>query len=95
MPDRAAEVQRKIGGVLLKEWDPIGVAGVPEARNEYSGYVGEVYRLISAGAMPLQLAEHLARIETEHMGLPARSRDDLLPVAEKLVALMSPQGRGS
>ena len=27
----------------MREWDPIGVAGIPQAADEYDTYVGKVY----------------------------------------------------
>ncbi len=30
----------------MSEWDPIGVKDLPEAADEYDGYLGDVYALI-------------------------------------------------
>jgi len=67
--DRAREIQENIRDVLLREWDPIGIIDVPEAEDEYDGYVGGVYRLLASGASQDQLVEHLRQIETTRMGL--------------------------
>ena len=32
------ELYRRVDEVLHYLWDPIGVAGIPEARDEYYGY---------------------------------------------------------
>ena len=88
---RTREVQREIGEILLSVWDPIGVADIPEARDEYSGYVGAVYRVLSSGASVLDIAEYLRQIEIERMGLIPRNLDVLVPVAEKLLALNGPR----
>ena len=77
---RAREIQREIGRILLSEWDPIGVAEIPEAKEEYSGYVGVVYRLLSSGSSAIEIAEQLRAIEIDRMGLTARSLDVLVPV---------------
>jgi hypothetical protein len=37
--DKIAEIHRQIDSVLLRDWDPIGVAHVPQAQDEYRGYV--------------------------------------------------------
>ena len=58
--------------MLLDKWDPIGVRDVPEAQDEYDGYVGGVYRLLTTGVSVPELAEHLVRIERDSMGLSAR-----------------------
>ena len=83
---RAREIQETIRDVLVHDWDPVGVGGVPEARDEYDSYVGDVYRLLVSGAGPSQVAEHLARIEQEWLGLPT-APEALIPVAQKLCAL--------
>jgi len=84
--DRAREIQEQIRLILLHEWDPIGVQDEPSAQDEYDSYVGGVYRLLTDGASPEMVAEHLARIEGERMGLPS-SVDRRVPVATKLCGL--------
>ena len=84
---RGREIQAAIARVLLQEWDPIGVRDVPEAQDEYDDYVGGVYRLLTAGASPLDVATHLSTIESERMGYTQAKPTDLLPVAEKLCGL--------
>lgn len=63
------EIKKRIRSVLMEEWDPIGVKGIPEAADEYDGYVWGVYVLLRDGASDAQLAHHFANIETERMGL--------------------------
>jgi len=82
--DRARQIQERIRDVLLHDWDPIGVQDMPEAQDEYDGYVGGVYSLLASGASVEQLAEHLWKIETDTMGLSARDQAKLLPVAHRL-----------
>ncbi len=82
--DRARQIQESIRGILLHDWDPIGVQQVPEAQDEYDSYVGGVYRLLASGSSAQEIADHLWRIENETMGLPALDRAKLIPVAEKL-----------
>lgn len=84
---RAREIQSAIAKVLLEDWDPIGVAGIEEAKDEYDSYVGGVYRLLAEDATPEELAEHLASIEHEAMGLSFRAAGDLMVVAQRLRAL--------
>ena len=85
--NRAKEIQRAIGEVLLRNWDPLGVKDVPQAQDEYEGYVGGVYRLIASGATAKQIAEHLVRIETERLGYPDTDPKMLIPLANKLLRL--------
>ncbi len=81
---RGHDIQSAIRQVLLTQWDPIGVAGVPEAVDEYDGYVGPVYRLLSSSASDRELAEYLAGIQTGAMGLHDPGWRALLPVAHAL-----------
>lgn len=84
---RAKEIQRAIGDVLLRNWDPLGVKDVPQGQDEYDAYVGGVYRLIASGASARQIAEHLMRIESDHLGYPDTSPKMLIPLANKLLRL--------
>ena len=56
------------------------------AHDEYDAYIGGVYRLLASGATPRSVAEHLAQVETEQMGLGVPA-DELMDVAIKLSAL--------
>ena len=80
---RARDIQAAIRHTLLREWDPIGVRDVPEAQDEYDGYVGGVYRLLANKASTRDLAEHLARIERDAMGF-STAAEALIGVAERL-----------
>jgi len=84
---KAREIQASIARVLMEDWDPIGVREEPDVANEYDAYVGGVYRLLASGANTQQIAEHLAAVERDRMGLANPSVDALLPVAEKLTQL--------
>ena len=35
-----------IRAILLKDWDPIGAAEVPQAQDEYDNYVGEIHVML-------------------------------------------------
>ena len=60
---------KRIDEVLHYLWDPIGVAGVPTARDEYLSYVPQVFKLLLYGAGRDQIAEYLVIIETEIVGM--------------------------
>ncbi|WP_237180127.1 hypothetical protein [Rhodoplanes sp. Z2-YC6860] len=58
----------------MREWDPIGVAGVPEAADEYDGYVGTVYvMLMDQRAGKERIAAYLFDVATKHMGISAHA----------------------
>jgi hypothetical protein len=77
---------QEIKRVLLQEWDPIGVGDVPEAQDEYDGYVPDVHRLLMRRASLLEVFDYLWQLETEHMGLRG-NRAHTQEIADVLVAL--------
>jgi hypothetical protein len=54
--------------VLHYMWDPIGVAGTPEARYEYAGYVARVVQFALTNDEE-GIKGYLRRMETQHMGV--------------------------
>jgi len=79
-------VQSAIHRLLLYVWDPIGVANNPEAQDKYDVYVAGVYHLLTNGAGPQEVADHLARLERDAIGVPVSSQRDAT-VARMLCAL--------
>lgn len=66
--DQRAPAQA-VGKVLHYLWDPIGVAGVPHARDEYGSYVPEICTLLWQGADQATVATALREIARQRMGL--------------------------
>ena len=85
--ERAKRCHSLIHEILLKEWDPIGVSHVPEAQDEYDGYVGEIYRLLSRRVPQNEIFDYLWWAETEHMSL-CGNRQRTEQIAAKLVKLV-------
>lgn len=79
-------MQREIGDILLRNWDPIGIGNEPEAQDEYDSYAGGVYRLLASGASNRDIATHLANIEASSLGYEDTDPKMLVPVAKKLRA---------
>jgi hypothetical protein len=91
---RSRKIQDSIRRLLLGSWDPIGIADVPEAQDEYGTYIGGVYGLLASGASPETVAQHLAGIQRDSMGLSVEL-EALMPVAKRLCALdVSQRGPG-
>jgi len=67
-------IATRVGEILHYIWDPIGVAGVAMARDEYDSYVPQVVRLLSEGKSEADIAKHLSMVEVEQMGLNFASR---------------------
>lgn len=56
--------------ILLTEWDPIGVSGIPEAQDEYDAYADTVFRMLTNQTASVDaIAQYLFKIATEHMRL--------------------------
>ena len=55
--------------ILLHEWDPIGVADIPEAHDEYDMYADGVAGILMRGEPKEKLVEYLWVVETGNMGL--------------------------
>ena len=67
--DRARRYHHAIREILLRDWDPIGVADAPEAQDEYDSYIPGIYGRLIRRISEQELFDHLWQIETEHMGL--------------------------
>ena len=74
-PDLA--LYRAVDEVLHYVWDPIGVSLHPEARDEYRGYLLQVFGLLREGADEAKIAAYLTGITQERLGLSPRSDHDL------------------
>ena len=84
-PDQL-ELYQRVDEVLLYMWDPIGVAGCPEARDEYHGYLPHVFSLLVNQGTAEDIVAYLVKIETDNMGLSMsdRVRERAQKVAEVL-----------
>jgi hypothetical protein len=61
---------RELRDLLMLWWDPIGVYGVPEARDEYDSYVGRVAELLRTGGSVADVGALLHDVVTDRMGIP-------------------------
>ena len=80
---RSREIEDAIRQVLMRDWDPIGIADEPACADEYDSYIGGVYHLLASGADETRIASHLAAVQTEMMGLPKQAVF-LIEVAKRL-----------
>jgi hypothetical protein len=67
--NRAKRYHGAIREVLLNEWDPIGVAQIPETADEYDSYVPTIYKMLISRVPKHELFDYLWWLESEHMGL--------------------------
>ena len=68
------ELYQRVDEVLHYLWDPIGVSGVPEARDEYDSYLPHVFSLLVSRAGAQEIADFLNHTATETMGLSDTER---------------------
>jgi hypothetical protein len=91
--DKIAEIHRQIDAILLRDWDPIGVAKAPQAQDEYRGYVRGVYDVAVQTGSAQAIAEYLVKLEQEHMGLcGVRRWQERIPAGQKILTLVSEAG---
>ena len=92
MIDKATSrrIRVQIRHVFLDVWDPIGIRDEPNAQNEYDGYVGPIFSLLSSGATDEQLNNRLLYFVNDRMGLKATS-DAMLPTIRALRAIEFPE----
>lgn len=83
---RARTLQQKIRAILLEEWDPIGVIEIPDARDEYDGYVPDIYAILISQKPINDVFDYLLWAEAEHMGLTV-NRQRTQRISEQLFAL--------
>lgn len=68
MPDIRA-LLRRVGEILISEWDPIGVAKFPAASDEYDAYVPRIAKALFENRSVSDISAMLVGIETASMGL--------------------------
>lgn len=87
--ERARTLHDAIRHVLTKEWDPIGIADIPRAQDEYDSYIPTIYRLLIRREPVSEVFDYLWWAETEHMTLRG-NRQHTEEVATRLVGLTKP-----
>jgi len=71
--DRA--LYRICGEALFYLWDPIGINGVPQIRNEYQSYIPTVFSLVKNNDRE-GLLIYLKELAEKHIGMPTASKTD-------------------
>jgi hypothetical protein len=84
-PSRWRATWQPIAEILMNEWDPIGVCGVPEAIDEYDTYVQQVHAMLERGASAGAIESYLSDVRTNWMGLGKGDPVKQRAVAEKLL----------
>ena len=69
---QSRENRARVRAILMRDWDPIGVAGIAEAADEYDAYADKAYvMLMDEGATAEAIAAYLFWVATEGMGMSA------------------------
>jgi hypothetical protein len=84
---RVKEIQESIRKILFNDWDPIGIKDEPKAQDEYDGYVGSIYRLLTSNASEEEIVNHLYKIERETMGIASINKNSLKSIVQKLLSI--------
>lgn len=84
---RAQQLHQDIHQALITDWDPIGVADIPEAQDEYDSYIPTIYKLLITRAPKHEIFDYLWWLETEHMGLRG-DRQRTKKFTEQLLSLL-------
>ena len=58
-------------------WDPIGISDIPEARDEYYGYLPQVFSLVKNSSSVEEIAEYLSDVEKNRMELITNHKRNL------------------
>lgn len=66
--DADLALYQKVDEVLHYLWDPIGIAGIPEVRDEYHLYLPKVFALLKEGADELTISAYLETVAIARMG---------------------------
>jgi len=83
-------IRIQIRHVLLATWDPSGVKDEPNAQDEYDGYIGRLYELLTSNASDAELTEYLYWAVHDHMGLDRATRPDMAATVDALRQILLP-----
>jgi len=84
LPPQEMKLYRQTDEILHYMWDPIGVAGMAQARDEYHSYLPQVFQLVLKNKSKEEIAQYLTGIEEDRMGM-SPNMSKALEVAEVLL----------
>lgn len=79
------QLYRQTDEILHYLWDPIGVRGAAQARDEYHSYLPRVFSMLINNSKDHEIAEYLVKIEEGSMGL-SPNKENAIDVARTLIA---------
>jgi hypothetical protein len=84
-PSAWRDVWQPIAEILMNEWDPIGVRGVPEAVDEYDTYVRQIHGMLERGTTTAAIETYLTDVQTKWMGMGEGDPTKQRSIAEHLL----------
>jgi len=78
------ELFRRCDEIIHYIWDPVGSKDIPLARDEYYGYLPQIFTLLKNGADKVKISDHLSNLENTSFGMNPNS-DRNKEVAELLI----------
>jgi len=69
--------------ILLVDWDPIGVFGLPGALDQYDRYMDDIYKIVVEHGSKYDVIRYLVQVQTERIGMHVR-HDVLENVVDKI-----------
>ena len=85
MNSEQLKLYKSIDDILWFDWDPIGI-NQDGVRDEYYGYLPEIYQLKIDGASKIEMVKHLDRLITKRMEMESNMKFNE-QIAEKIIAL--------
>jgi hypothetical protein len=85
---KAERLMQPVRQILLTEWDPLGVADIPECFDEYDYYARTVCRYLEDGTDEFKLTAYLAQVRAISMGLSHFDDERDQRVVRRLLALL-------
>ena len=82
------KLQSKVIEILLKDWDPIGVRDLDEAKLEYDSYALTITGKLLNGTTDSELTDFLNKVIVQDFELPLNTTNSPL-VSKKLISLVS------
>jgi len=84
LPPKEMKLYRQTDEILHYMWDPIGVAGIAQARDEYHSYLPQIFQLVLKNESKIKIATYLTNIEENTIGLSPNMKT-ALEIAEVLL----------
>ena len=89
---KASRLLPFVNEILFREWDPIGINGNEQCRDEYLQYARTLVDLLLSGADEFKLAGRLGEIQNNSMGISQVDNERNKRIAKRLVASTEDHG---